>query len=102
LELAMLAHDILVWTQLLTLDGEHAISEPSGCGWPRRERVPPPSATSPDLAAPRRAKHGPGSPDRRETAASERPTAHYHDDHRYQPSLSSKSPAKFTLMTNRG
>jgi Transposase DDE domain group 1 len=28
LELALSAHDILVWTQLLTLDGEHAISEP--------------------------------------------------------------------------
>lgn len=28
LELALLAHDILVWTQLLTLDGEHAICEP--------------------------------------------------------------------------
>ncbi len=27
-ELAMLAHDILVWTQQLLLDGEHAISEP--------------------------------------------------------------------------
>ena len=27
-ELAMLAHDITVWTQLLTLDGEHKISEP--------------------------------------------------------------------------
>jgi hypothetical protein len=27
-ELALLAHDILVWTQLLTLDGEHAICEP--------------------------------------------------------------------------
>jgi Transposase DDE domain group 1 len=27
-ELAMLAHDILVWTQQLTLDGEHKISEP--------------------------------------------------------------------------
>jgi hypothetical protein len=28
LELALLAHDILVWTQLLTLDGEHAACEP--------------------------------------------------------------------------
>ena len=28
LELALTAHDIMVWTQLLTLDGEHAISEP--------------------------------------------------------------------------
>ena len=28
LELALLAHDILVWTQLLTLDGEHAVCEP--------------------------------------------------------------------------
>jgi hypothetical protein len=27
-ELALLAHDIVVWTQLLTLDGEHAVSEP--------------------------------------------------------------------------
>jgi Transposase DDE domain group 1 len=27
-ELALLAHDILVWTQLLLLDGEHKISEP--------------------------------------------------------------------------
>jgi hypothetical protein len=27
-ELAMLAHDILIWTQQLTLDGEHKISEP--------------------------------------------------------------------------
>jgi hypothetical protein len=27
-ELALLAHDIMVWTQLLTLDGEHALSEP--------------------------------------------------------------------------
>jgi hypothetical protein len=27
-ELALLAHDILAWTQQLTLDGEHAISEP--------------------------------------------------------------------------
>jgi len=27
-ELALLAHDIMVWTQLLTLDGEHAVSEP--------------------------------------------------------------------------
>lgn len=27
-ELALLAHDILVWTQQLLLDGEHAISEP--------------------------------------------------------------------------
>jgi hypothetical protein len=27
-ELTLLAHDIMVWTQLLTLDGEHAISEP--------------------------------------------------------------------------
>ena len=27
-ELALLAHDILVWTQQLTLDGEHKISEP--------------------------------------------------------------------------
>ena len=27
-ELALLAHDIMVWTQLLTLDGEHAASEP--------------------------------------------------------------------------
>lgn len=27
-ELAMLAHDIMVWTQQLTLDGEHKISEP--------------------------------------------------------------------------
>ena len=28
LELALLAHDILVWTQQLTLDGEHKIAEP--------------------------------------------------------------------------
>lgn len=28
LELALTAHDIMAWTQLLTLDGEHAISEP--------------------------------------------------------------------------
>ena len=28
LELALLAHDILVWMQLLTLDGEHAVCEP--------------------------------------------------------------------------
>jgi hypothetical protein len=28
LELAMLAHDIMVWTQQLTLDGEHRIAEP--------------------------------------------------------------------------
>jgi len=27
-ELALTAHDILVWTQQLTLDGEHAIAEP--------------------------------------------------------------------------
>jgi hypothetical protein len=27
-ELALTAHDIMVWTQLLTLDGEHKISEP--------------------------------------------------------------------------
>ena len=27
-ELALTAHDIMAWTQLLTLDGEHAISEP--------------------------------------------------------------------------
>ena len=27
-ELALLAHDITVWTQQLTLDGEHAIAEP--------------------------------------------------------------------------
>ena len=27
-ELALTAHDILVWTQQLLLDGEHAISEP--------------------------------------------------------------------------
>jgi Transposase DDE domain group 1 len=27
-ELALLAHDILIWTQLLLLDGEHKISEP--------------------------------------------------------------------------
>jgi hypothetical protein len=27
-ELALLAHDIMVWTQTLALDGEHAISEP--------------------------------------------------------------------------
>ena len=27
-ELALTAHDITTWTQLLTLDGEHAISEP--------------------------------------------------------------------------
>jgi hypothetical protein len=27
-ELALLAHDIMVWTQALTLDGEHKISEP--------------------------------------------------------------------------
>ena len=27
-ELALTAHDIMVWTQLLTLDGEHAVSEP--------------------------------------------------------------------------
>ncbi len=27
-ELALLAHDIMVWTQLLTLDGEHTVSEP--------------------------------------------------------------------------
>jgi hypothetical protein len=27
-ELALLAHDIMVWTQQLTLDGEHAVSEP--------------------------------------------------------------------------
>jgi Transposase DDE domain group 1 len=27
-ELALLAHDILVWTQQLLLDGEHAVSEP--------------------------------------------------------------------------
>lgn len=27
-ELALLAHDIMVWTQILALDGEHAISEP--------------------------------------------------------------------------
>ena len=28
LELALLAHDIMIWTQALTLDGEHAICEP--------------------------------------------------------------------------
>jgi hypothetical protein len=28
LELALLAHDIMVWTQALTLEGEHAICEP--------------------------------------------------------------------------
>jgi hypothetical protein len=28
LELALIAHDITVWTQQLTLDGEHAICEP--------------------------------------------------------------------------
>jgi hypothetical protein len=28
LELALTAHDITVWTQLLTLDGEHRICEP--------------------------------------------------------------------------
>jgi hypothetical protein len=28
LELAMLAHDIMIWTQELTLEGEHAICEP--------------------------------------------------------------------------
>lgn len=28
LELALAAHDVMVWTQLLTLDGEHRISEP--------------------------------------------------------------------------
>ena len=27
-ELSLLAHDIMVLTQLLTLDGEHAVSEP--------------------------------------------------------------------------
>ena len=27
-ELALLAHDVLVWTQQLLLDGEHAIAEP--------------------------------------------------------------------------
>ncbi len=27
-ELALTAHDIMIWTQLLTLDGEHAVSEP--------------------------------------------------------------------------
>jgi hypothetical protein len=27
-ELALLAHDITVWTQQLTLDGEHRIAEP--------------------------------------------------------------------------
>jgi hypothetical protein len=27
-ELALLAHDIMVWTQMLALDGEHAICEP--------------------------------------------------------------------------
>ncbi len=27
-ELALTAHDIMVWTQLLTLDGEHAVAEP--------------------------------------------------------------------------
>jgi hypothetical protein len=27
-ELALIAHDIMVWTQLLALDGEHKISEP--------------------------------------------------------------------------
>jgi DDE family transposase len=27
-ELALLAHDIMVWTQLLVLDGEHKVSEP--------------------------------------------------------------------------
>jgi hypothetical protein len=27
-ELALLAHDIMIWTQLLALDGEHAICEP--------------------------------------------------------------------------
>ena len=28
LELALAAHDVIVWTQLLTLDGEHRICEP--------------------------------------------------------------------------
>jgi hypothetical protein len=28
LELALTAHDVMVWTQLLTLDGEHQVSEP--------------------------------------------------------------------------
>jgi hypothetical protein len=28
LELALLAHDIMIWTQALTLEGEHAICEP--------------------------------------------------------------------------
>ena len=28
LELALCAHDVIVWTQLLTLDGEHRICEP--------------------------------------------------------------------------
>ena len=27
-ELALIAHDIIVWTQLLSLDGEHRICEP--------------------------------------------------------------------------
>ena len=28
LELALVAHDVMVWTQLLTLDGEHQVCEP--------------------------------------------------------------------------
>jgi hypothetical protein len=31
LELALCAHDIVVWTQLLCLDGEHRVCEPSDC-----------------------------------------------------------------------
>jgi hypothetical protein len=30
-ELALCGHDITVWTQMLTLDGEHRICEPQGC-----------------------------------------------------------------------
>jgi Transposase DDE domain group 1 len=30
-ELALIAHDVMVWTQLLCLDGEHRSASPNGC-----------------------------------------------------------------------
>jgi hypothetical protein len=61
-ELALTAHDIMVWTQQLALDGEHRICEPKQL----RYRIPrPPRHASPPFTSPATSPApptGPGPP----------------------------------------
>ena len=98
LEIVMLAHDLIVWTQALVLDGELAKAEPNGCA--TGFCTSPPDSRSPDAAQSctyPQPGHGPRrSRLRSRSSRRSRPPPADHHPPRHHPRADPRPPAAIT------